>query len=234
MHTYNDSPVYNILMYSHDTHGLGHIRRNMAIANHLRDADTNVLILTGSPIAGRFQFPQQADFVRIPGMIKKTNDDYQSLSIRIEQEKALAVRTNIILATARTFQPNLFIADKEPLGLIREVLPTLEWFKESSPSTVTILGLRDHRLFVGTGFAVLSAMMFTVVVFRLGAERSTVSLLAIFLATILLLVSAILILIYKKKVKDSLLETANRTPSWGRRRFASLWHVPAVGMPTVG
>ncbi len=139
----NESPVYNILMYSHDTYGLGHIRRTMAIANHLRDANTNVLILTGSPIAGRFQFPEHVDFVRIPGMIKKTNDDYQSLSIRIEQEKALAIRTNIILATARTFLPHLFIVDKEPLGLKREVLPTLEWLKESSPSTVTILGLRD-------------------------------------------------------------------------------------------
>jgi predicted glycosyltransferase len=130
-------------MYSHDTYGLDHIRRTMAIANRLRDANTNVLILTGSPIAGRFQFPEHVDFVRIPGMIKKPNDDYQSLSIRIEQKKALAIRTNIILATARTFQPHLFIVDKEPLGLKREVLPTLEWLKESSPSTVTILGLRD-------------------------------------------------------------------------------------------
>jgi small-conductance mechanosensitive channel len=85
-----------------------------------------------------------------------------------------------------------------------------------------------HRLLVGTGVSVISAMMFTVVVFRLGAERSTVSLLAIFFATILLLVSAILILIYKERVKDSILETANRTPSWGRRQFASLWHVPAL------
>jgi small-conductance mechanosensitive channel len=51
---------------------------------------------------------------------------------------------------------------------------------------------------------------------------------AIFFATILLLVSATLILIYKKRVKDSILETANRTPSWGRRQFASLWHVPAL------
>ncbi|EKD34259.1 MAG: hypothetical protein ACD_75C02416G0001 [uncultured bacterium] len=135
MHTQNESPAYNILMYSHDTYGLDHIRRTMAIANHLRDADTNVLILTGSPIAGRFQFPEHVDFVRIPGMIKMTNDDYQSLSIRIEQEKALAIRTNIILATARTFLPHLFIVDKEPLGLKREVLPTLEWLKESNPST---------------------------------------------------------------------------------------------------
>ncbi|MFN2355819.1 MAG: glycosyltransferase family protein [Desulfopila sp.] len=143
MHTEIDPPAYNILMYSHDTYGLGHIRRTMAIANHLHDANTNVLILTGSPIAGRFQFPQQVDFVRIPGMIKKSNDDYQSFSIRIDPEKALSIRTNIILATAMTFRPNLFIVDKEPLGLKREVLPTLEWLKRESPATMTVLGLRD-------------------------------------------------------------------------------------------
>ncbi len=136
-------PTFNILMYSHDTYGLGHIRRTMAIANHLRDENTNILILTGSPIAGRFSFPQQVDFVRIPGMIKKTNDEYRSLSIRIDQEQALSIRTNIILATAKTFRPNLFIVDKEPLGLKKEVLPTLHWLKNSGLPTRSILGLRD-------------------------------------------------------------------------------------------
>ncbi len=137
------TPIYNILMYSHDTYGLGHIRRAMAIAAHLNDADTNVLILTGSPIAGRFPFPQQVDFVRIPGMIKKTNGDYQSSSIRIDMDQALSIRTNIILATAQTFRPDLFIVDKEPHGLKREVLPTLEWLRQCSPQTTSILGLRD-------------------------------------------------------------------------------------------
>lgn len=130
-------------MYSHDTYGLGHIRRTMAIANHLRDENTNILILTGSPIAGRFSFPDQVDYVRIPGMIKKTNDQYIPLSIRIDQDQALNIRTNIILATAKTFKPDLFIVDKEPLGLKKEVLPTLEWFKKELPTTKTILGLRD-------------------------------------------------------------------------------------------
>ena len=135
--------TYNILMYSHDTYGLGHIRRSMAIASHLSDKNTNLLILTGSPLAGRFPFPEQVDFVRIPGMIKKTNEDYQSLSIRIDQEQALSIRTNIILATAKTFKPDLFIVDKEPHGLKREVLPTLKWLKKKSPQTTAILGLRD-------------------------------------------------------------------------------------------
>ncbi len=137
------NPLYNILMYSHDTYGLGHIRRTMSIAGHLRASDVNVLILTGSPIAGRFSFPENVDFVRIPGMIKQTNDEYRSLSIRIDPEHALNIRKSIIAATTRTFRPDLFIVDKEPLGLKKEVLPTLQWLKEYSPRTRTILGLRD-------------------------------------------------------------------------------------------
>jgi predicted glycosyltransferase len=138
-----NDPLYNILMYSHDTYGLGHIRRTMAIASQLRSASTNILILTGSPIAGRFTLPENVDFVRVPGMIKKTNDEYLSLSIRIDPGHALDIRKSIISATARSFQPDLFIVDKEPLGLKKEVLPVLRWFKKHHPRTRTILGLRD-------------------------------------------------------------------------------------------
>jgi predicted glycosyltransferase len=115
----------------------------MAIAAHLLGPRINILILTGSPIAGRFSFPEQIDFVRIPGMIKKTNDEYLPLSIKINARHALDIRKNIITATAKTFQPQLFIVDKEPLGLRKEVLPTLKWLKRSRPGTRAILGLRD-------------------------------------------------------------------------------------------
>jgi predicted glycosyltransferase len=135
--------TYNILMYSHDTYGLGHIRRTMAIAAHLRGPHTNILILTGSPIAGRFSFPEQVDFIRIPGMIKKTNEEYLPLSIKINPSHALEIRKNIITAAAKTFRPDLFIVDKEPLGLKKEILPTLKWLKRCGTGTRTILGLRD-------------------------------------------------------------------------------------------
>jgi predicted glycosyltransferase len=135
--------TYNILMYSHDTYGLGHIRRSMAIAASLLEPRVNILILTGSPIAGRFSFPEQIDFVRIPGMIKRTNEEYRPLSIKINARHALDIRKNIITATVKTFQPQLFIVDKEPLGLKREVLPALQWLRRSRPHTRTVLGLRD-------------------------------------------------------------------------------------------
>jgi len=115
----------------------------MAIASHLLGPRINILILTGSPIAGRFSFPDRIDFVRIPGMIKKTNDEYLPLSIKINPRHALDIRKNIITATAKTFQPHLFIVDKEPLGLKKEILPTLQWFRRCRPDTRSILGLRD-------------------------------------------------------------------------------------------
>ena len=134
----------NILMYSHDTYGLGHIRRSMALARNIRGAgEHNVIILTGSPIVGRFDFPQGIDFVRVPGMIKQSNDLYVPYSIKVSPEIAMAIRQNIILATARAFRPSVFLVDKAPLGLKREVVPTLEWLREKCPDTRLILGLRD-------------------------------------------------------------------------------------------
>ena len=137
------SKSYNIVMYSHDTYGLGHIRRTMAIASQLRNPSTNILILTGSPIAGRFSFPEQVDFVRIPGMIKKTNEEYLPMSIKINAGHALDIRKKIITATVKAFQPHMFIVDKEPLGLKKEILPTLKWLRKCCPNTRTVLGLRD-------------------------------------------------------------------------------------------
>ena len=135
--------TYNILMYSHDTYGLGHIRRTMAIASQLRSPNVNILILTGSPIAGRFDFPRQIDFVRVPGMIKMTNEEYLPHSIKINASHALKIRQAIITGTAKAFQPHLFIVDKAPLGLKREIIPTLRWLRRCHPQALTILGLRD-------------------------------------------------------------------------------------------
>ena len=135
--------TYNILMYSHDTYGLGHIRRTLAIASQLRTRGVNILIITGSPIVGRFNFPPQIDFVRVPGMIKMTNEEYLPMSIKINARHALKIRQTIITGTAKSFRPHLFIVDKAPLGLKREIVPTLQWIRRCHPQARTILGLRD-------------------------------------------------------------------------------------------
>lgn len=130
-------------MYSHDTFGLGHIRRCLAIALSLRKCPANVLILTGSVLAGRFKIPRRIDFVRIPGMIKVTNEQYLPLSMKLEATEVMEIRKKIILATAMAFKPDFFIVDKAPLGLKREVVDTLQWIRSDHPSCRPILGLRD-------------------------------------------------------------------------------------------
>src|ERR671921_3031949 len=112
-----------ILIYSHDTFGLGHLRRCRTIAHALveRYKQLSVLILSGSPIIGSFDFRSRVDFVRIPGVIKLRNGEYVSLSLHIDIEETLAMRSSIIRHTADIFDPDILIVDKEPLGLRGEV-----------------------------------------------------------------------------------------------------------------
>jgi predicted glycosyltransferase len=57
-----------ILMYSHDTFGLGHLRRCRTIAHYLaeRFGGMHIMIISGSPIAGAFDFKTRVDFIKIP------------------------------------------------------------------------------------------------------------------------------------------------------------------------
>ena len=132
-----------VLIYSHDTFGLGHLRRCLTIANSLVEnhKQLSALILSGSPIIGRFDFRARVDFVRIPGVIKLRNGEYTALNLHIDVEKTLSMRASIIQHTAEIFEPDIFIVDKEPLGLRGEVHETLKSLKKRG--TRLILGLRD-------------------------------------------------------------------------------------------
>lgn len=132
-----------VLIYSHDSFGLGHLRRCRTIAHSLVDLekDLSVIILTGSPIIGSFNFRARVDFVRIPGVIKLRSGDYTPLSLLIDIEETLELRASIIRHTAEIFDPDIFIVDKEPLGLRGEVHDTLVMLKERG--TRLVLGLRD-------------------------------------------------------------------------------------------
>ncbi len=132
-----------VLIYSHDSFGLGHLRRCREIAHRLvgSDSDISVLILSGSPIIGSFDFRARVDFVRIPGVIKLRNGEYTSLNLHIDTEHTLAIRSAIVERTAEIFDPHLFLVDKEPLGLCGEVRDTLAMMK--ARGTACVFGLRD-------------------------------------------------------------------------------------------
>jgi len=132
-----------ILIYSHDTFGLGHLRRCRTIAHSLVEnfKQLSVLILSGSPIIGSFDFRARVDFVRVPGVIKLRNGEYTSLNLHLDIRETMSMRASIIQHTAEEFDPDIFIVDKEPVGLRGELLQTLKTLKRRG--TRIILGLRD-------------------------------------------------------------------------------------------
>ena len=132
-----------ILMYSHDTFGLGHLRRCRTIAHSLVEnySGLSVLIISGSAIAGAFDFRARVDFVKIPSVIKLRNGEYTSLDKHIDLSETIRMRESIIRHTAESFRPDIFIVDKEPMGLQGEITDTLAYLK--SIGTTLVLGLRD-------------------------------------------------------------------------------------------
>jgi len=132
-----------ILMYSHDTFGLGHLRRCRTIAHSLVEdyRGLNILIISGATIAGAFDYRARVDFVKIPSVIKLRNGEYQSMERHVDLHETLKMRQSIIRHTAETFKPDIFIVDKEPLGLKGEVEETLTYLK--THGTTLVLGLRE-------------------------------------------------------------------------------------------
>ena len=83
-----------ILMYSHDTFGLGHLRRCRTIAHSLVEdfRGLQVLIISGATIAGAFDYRARVDFVKIPSVIKLRNGEYTSMERHIDLNETLKMR----------------------------------------------------------------------------------------------------------------------------------------------
>ena len=132
-----------VLIYSHDSFGLGHLRRCRAIANALVDAfkGMSVMIISGSPMISQFDFRSRVSFITVPGVVKLRNGDYTALGLHVDLNETLAMRASMIQHAAEVFAPDIFIVDKEPLGLRGEIENTLRWLRMKG--CLNVLGLRD-------------------------------------------------------------------------------------------
>ncbi|GHF40071.1 glycosyltransferase family protein [Seohaeicola zhoushanensis] len=133
-----------IMLYSHDTFGLGHLRRSRALAQAITGSipDASALILTGSPVAGRFDFPRRVDHVRLPGVTKLQDGSYVSQTMGMGIEETTELRAGLIRSTAEQYEPDVLIVDKEPTGFRGELMPTLKMLQAEGKCRL-VLGLRD-------------------------------------------------------------------------------------------
>ncbi len=133
-----------IALYSHDTMGMGHMRRNLMISQALSDCNlpTNILMITGACQASAVQMPPGVDCVTLPSLQKNNDGSYQSRSLDIPLKDIKKIRTQIICSSIETFKPDIFIVDNVPRGALYELDEVLSNIRRNG-HTYCVLGLRD-------------------------------------------------------------------------------------------
>jgi len=131
------------LLYSHDSWGLGHLRRSLTLATGLIEAvpDAEVLLITGSPCATLFPIPPRIGLVKIPSVSKGANGEYVPRSLAGTIGETLELRRNLILEAYRSFRPTLVLVDHKLIGLQGEAYEMLR--RARADGVHTVLGIRD-------------------------------------------------------------------------------------------
>ena len=134
-----------ILIYSHDTYGLGNIRRMLAIAETIKReySDASILLLSGSPMIHAFRLEEGMDYVKLPCLSRDEADSYKSKSLRISKSSILRLRSDLIQSTVLNFEPDLILVDKKPLGVGNELAPMLATLRHLEKKPKLVLVLRD-------------------------------------------------------------------------------------------
>lgn len=133
-----------VALYSHDTMGLGHMRRNLLIAQSFVNSPlkASVLMVAGAHAANVFAMPTGIDCLTLPALHKISNGQYKSRSLKIGLEEIVTIREKTICAAMEAFKPDVLIVDNVPRGAQRELDSTLKLLKRNG-KTRCVLGLRD-------------------------------------------------------------------------------------------
>ena len=137
-------PSMRIAVFTHDTFGLGHVRRSLHIIRALaaRAPRASILLITGCPALRALEgLPPNADHVKIPTIVKTGSRGSQPPHLPIGLPETTLIRRRLIRETVASFSPDVLLVDNFPLGSQGELLPALKEARRLG--TRTLLGLRD-------------------------------------------------------------------------------------------
>ena len=134
-----------ILLYSHDTFGLGNIRRTLLLAQNLIDqySKASILIITGSPVIHAFRLPEGIDYIKLPSLDRVSAEKYHPLLLGNCADEIKQTRKAIVENIVTGFAPDLLIVDKRAAGINGELLQALKGLRQKKLKTKIVLGLRD-------------------------------------------------------------------------------------------
>ncbi|TFD49034.1 glycosyl transferase family 28 [Cryobacterium frigoriphilum] len=141
--------VTRIALYSHDSIGLGHVRRNLALAHALSASlpaltgeAVSGLLITGASDATTFPLPDGWDWLVVPALTRG-EQGYESRHLHLAMPALTTMRGNIVRVALRDFAPDLVIVDRHALGVQRELEGALAALRATRPQCAIVLGLRE-------------------------------------------------------------------------------------------
>jgi predicted glycosyltransferase/glycosyltransferase involved in cell wall biosynthesis len=134
-----------ILLYSHDTYGLGHARRSLLLAESIAALPDvrAILVATGSPRAQSFPLGPGIDTLKLPAATKGPEGVYRARTLGLDLDDLIALRSRLLDAAFRSFEPDLVLVDHAPVGMAGELWPTLRRCAGEKDRPRLVLGLRD-------------------------------------------------------------------------------------------
>src|SRR5215472_11515408 len=142
----SDVQKAHVALYSPGIVGLGHLRRNLLIAQGLAEShlDSVNLMVTEAREASAFVncMPRGVDCMTLPGLSKGPDGICKPRYLDLPLKEVIALRGRTIRSALKTFQPDLLLVDNLPRGAYRELDPTLKQLKAAG-DTRCVLGLRD-------------------------------------------------------------------------------------------
>lgn len=151
-----------VLIYSHDTFGLGNIRRMLEVARDLVRScpRVSVLVITGSPMLHAFRIPPRIDYVKLPCLSRDTDGEYGARFLDLSLDATVRLRANLIRSTIADFRPDLILVDKKPFGVEDELAGALAHLPAGAERPRLVLLLRDildspeatHRVWAKNGY----------------------------------------------------------------------------------
>lgn len=138
-----------VVLYSHDSQGMGHVRRNLAIAHELARTlpelsgkKVSGLLISGAVNAQVFGLPEGFDWFFIPS-IAKSPKGYIPRNLDADWNTLRAVRSRAISGALRGFNPDLVIVDRHIYGVDHELRIPLQKLRQHNPETKIVLGMRE-------------------------------------------------------------------------------------------
>ena len=126
---------------SHDGFGLGHVRRNLSLADAVLRVDplADITIITGITTDVPWLRRRDVRVVRVPALVKDGLGRYANDAMSADE--VAARRSAIFRRVIDTVCPDVVVVDRHPFGTMQELRDGLE--RCNRLGVATVLGLRD-------------------------------------------------------------------------------------------